>query len=168
MTAKAQAYLAHHIHGRTRFRIPDRRGDPTFLAEVARRLTRLSGVKDVNANPQTGSILVHHSVTLDTLLEGTLGTDVAEIAQFALNSPSLARRVRADVDAIDQAIRRYTGGEFDLNAVVSLALVAMAVLQLVRGRHTTVVPAVSLAWYATELMRRASEPPPHATEPSHR
>ena len=165
---RAKAYAAHHVHGRTRFRIPDRRGDPIFLTEVATRVARLPGVKDVDANPQTGSILVHHSLSLDTLLDGVLGPDVAEIVEFVLNSPPLARRVRADVEAIDQAIRRYTGGEFDLNTVLSLALIAIAVLQLVRPQRTAAGAAVPLAWYATELMRRGSEAPPHANEPSRR
>lgn len=165
---RAKAYAAHHIHGRTRFRIPDRRGDPIFLTEVAARVARLPGVTDVDTNPQTGSILVHHSVSLDTLLDRVLGPEVAEIVEFVLSSPPLARRVRADVDAIDQAIRRYTGGEFDLNTVLSLALIAMAALQVVRGRQTAAMAAVPLGWYATELMRRGSESPPHANEPSRR
>ncbi len=150
----ARAYAVHHVPGRTRLRIPERRGDPAFFEEAARRLARVPGVHRVDANPLTGSVLVHHAGDLDSLLDEAFGSDAGELMQFVLGSPALARLVRADIGAVDGTIRRWSGGELDLGTVAAFGLIGLAGVQLMRGQQA----AVSFAWYATELMRRWSEP----------
>lgn len=152
----AKAYAVHHLPGRTRFRVPERRGDGDFFKEIATRLDKCAGVKDVDANPLTGSILVHHDGDVEKLVFDALGCGLTEFLELELSSPPVARRVRGDIAAVDRGIRRYTHGELDLGTLTAFGLVAVAGVQLLRGQQPTA--AVSMAWYASELFRRWIDP----------
>ncbi len=150
----ARAYAVHRLPGRVRLKIPSRRSDEAFFAEVERRLRRLEGVTRVHANAVTGSVLVEHKGEIADLAREALGSDLGELVDIALGLPPVARRLNAEAQAIDTTVRRWSGGAVDLGTVASLALLAMAAIHLLRGRQPA--NAVSLGWYATELLRRSS------------
>jgi hypothetical protein len=155
---KARAHPVHSLPGRTRFRVPNRRGDAGFFAEVAHRLMQCAGVARVETNPLTSSVLVHHEGDLRELLARAAACGLGELVELELHSPPVARRLRHEVRALDHRIRDFTHGELDLSTLAFLALLAMAGVQLLRGQQPVV--AVSLAWYASELLRRWEEPQP--------
>jgi heavy-metal-associated domain-containing protein len=163
MSARPRVFPVHHIPGRARLRVPARRGDVAFFEEVGGRLRRLPNVTRVETRPTTGSILVYHSGALDQLIEAAFGSDLADLVELALRSPPVARRLQREAAAVDEIIRRYTGNELDLTTVASLGLFTFAGIQLVRGWRPAT--AVSLAWYATELMWRWSGPVERQEEP---
>src|SRR5262249_17499675 len=121
-----------------------------------KRLSACAGVSSVESNPLTGSVLVHHTVDIESLIVPAVAGGLDELVELALNSPApLARRVRDEAGAIDKAGRQHTPGELDLATVASIGLLAMAGIQLMRGQQP--VFAVSLAWYASELLHRWKE-----------
>ena len=154
---KPRAYRVHRIPGRIRFKIPDRRGDHAFFDEIAELLCRFSAVTQVESNPLTGSLLLHHLGDNDDgePMQATLNA-LAEIVELELSPPPVASRLRADVVEVDQSIQRYTRGALDLSTATALGLLALAGIQLLRGQQPVI--AVSLAWYATELLRRWKDP----------
>jgi hypothetical protein len=153
---KAKAHVAHSIPGRTRFRIHERRGDHAFFDEIAEVLRRCAGVTAVKSNPLTGSLLLHHSDDLDSpLMQAALGA-IDELVELELSAPPVARQLREDVIGVDQAIQRLSGGQFDLGTVTAFGLLGLAGAQLLAGQHPAI--AITLAWYATELIRRWEEP----------
>jgi hypothetical protein len=154
---KAKAHPVHSIPGRTRFKISERRGDHIFFDEVAGRLRNCAGVSEVECNPLTGSVLIHHSGDIDGPPMRAALHRLDEIVELELAPPPIARRLRADAIGLDQAITRLSGGEFDLSTVAALGLLALAGGQLVSGAQPVI--AITLAWYATELLRRWEEPP---------
>jgi hypothetical protein len=141
--------------GRTRLRILSRRGDRAFFAELTERLSASRGVRSVRADPLTGSVLVHHDADVPALLMEAAANGLGDLVELALTCPPVAKRLREDAVAIDQAIRRATGGELDLGTVAALGLLAMAGFQLVWGRRPA--SAASLAWYGAELFTRWRE-----------
>jgi hypothetical protein len=151
----AKAYAVHHLEGRTRFRVPQRRGDAAFFKEIADRLAQCAGIKGVETNPLTSSILVHHDGDIEGLIFQALGCGLTELVELELGSPPVARRLRADVVVADRRIRRYTHGELDLGTLAAFGLVIIGGVQLLRGQPTL---AVSMMWYASELMRRWIDP----------
>jgi hypothetical protein len=161
---KARAHPVHSLPGRTRLRVPNRRGDAAFFTELTHRLVQCTGVGKVETNPLTGSVLVHHEGGLRELLMHAAACGLGELVDLELHSPPVARRLRREVKAIDHRVRELTHGEFDLSTVAFVALLAMAGVQLLRGQQASA--AVSLAWYASELLRRwedpRSESEPHA------
>lgn len=152
---KARAYVVHRLPGRVRFKIPARRANRPFLAELERRLRRLPAVTGVATNPVTGSVLVTHEGALADLTEAAFGSEIGELVEMALEAPPVARRLKAEALAIDRSLQEVTDGEVDLATLASLGLLAMAAILLLRGRQPAA--AVSLGWYATELLRRSAD-----------
>ena len=156
---RPRAYVVHHVHGRVRFRVPAERANHPFFAELVRRMRQLPSVKAVTADPVTGSVLVTHDGHLPDLVSAALGSDLGEFVDVVMGLPPVARRLRAEITTIDHGIREASDGELDLGTLVSLGLFALAAVQLVRGPHRA--GAVSLGWYATELLRRSAAEAPH-------
>lgn len=144
--------MVHRSPGRVRLRVPARRGDRALFERIERSLGDVDGVRGVETNSKTGSVLIHYSGKLDALILRAAANGLGDMLDLALSVPPVALRVRGGVRSLDSAIRRITDGEMDLSTVASLALLAMAGVQLRRGQQPAV--AVSLAWYASELLRR--------------
>jgi hypothetical protein len=139
-------YVVHHLPGRVRLRLPSLRGEAETLGQVQGWIRQLPGVRRVQANPVTGSVLVHYDVEAEGALFtaarealALLGGDEAPPAN-ALQGLSLAAQV--------QRVRAAVG---DLAPFLSLGLVGLGALQAVRGN--TLAPAVSMLWYALDLLR---------------
>ena len=56
----SQAHIAHHVPGRLRFRIPDAKGNPERLEQARTALAILEGVRSVDVNPLTGSVVIEY------------------------------------------------------------------------------------------------------------
>ncbi len=61
MSSGEPFYFIHSLPRRTRLKVPGRRRDKAFFADIERRLSALMGVHAVTATPETGSIVVHHA-----------------------------------------------------------------------------------------------------------
>jgi hypothetical protein len=113
-----------------RLRIQERRGDDAWFEDVRRDLASFPGILRVQANPVTGSLLVRGR---DLALR-----QIPEVAGdrgwFAVDAPR-ARRGEAR-----QALRG-----------LATVFMMLAVIQAARGQ--IMVPALSLAWYAMEILR---------------
>jgi len=128
-----QAELVHTIPGRSRIRIPGRRGDSVFFASVATGLSTFQGVQKVEVNPLTGSIVIHHDVPIEGIAKAA-----EDLRLFALAATSGTQSLAAM-----QAL------PLDMRVVAALGFGALALLQIGRGQ---VLPqAATLAWYAATL-----------------
>jgi hypothetical protein len=150
---KAKAYAVHRLPGRVRFKIPSHRRKRRFFDELEQRLRRLEAVTDVKTNPATGSVLVEHRGEVGDLAIEAFGSDIGELCEFALSLPPVAKRLHSEVSSLDKTVQQMTGGEIDLGTLTSVGLFALGALQLWRGQTAS---AVTLSWYATELLRRSS------------
>jgi hypothetical protein len=155
---KAKAYAVHRLPGRVRFKIPSHRRKRRFFDELERRLRRLESVTDVKTNPETGSVLVEHKGEVADLARDAFGSDIGELCELALSLPPVAKRLHSEVTSLDKTVQDLTGGEIDLGTLASMGLLALGALQLWRGQPST---AVTLGWYATELLRRSANPALH-------
>jgi hypothetical protein len=161
---RPRAYRVHSIPGRIRFKIPERRDDHAFFDEIAELLRRFSALTQVECNALTGSLLLHHSGEIDGEPMQAALNALGEIIELELSSPPVARRLRAEVVEVDQSIQRYTRGALDLSTATALGLLVLAGIQLLRGQQPVI--AISLAWYATELLRRWRDPSDKSGDPA--
>ena len=53
-------HVVHRLPGRIRLNAPEAKGDRAFLHQVRQRLASADGVREVDANPLTGSIVVRY------------------------------------------------------------------------------------------------------------
>ncbi len=150
---KARAYAVHRLPGRVRFKIPSHRRKRAFFDELERRLRRLESVTNVTTNHATGSVLVEHKGEIGDFAKDAFGSDIGELVEIALSMPPVARRLQSEIISIDEAVQHFTEGEIDLGTLTSVGLLALAAVQLLRGQQAS---AVTLGWYATELLRRSS------------
>src|SRR2546429_6784768 len=58
------ARVMHHVPGRIRMKMPHAKGNEHLLAKIKEFLSPLPGVKDVEVNPITGSVIVYYNAAL--------------------------------------------------------------------------------------------------------
>jgi hypothetical protein len=124
------AEIVHRINGRLRLRVPERRGDDVWFADTRRALAGFPGVLRVAANSDTGSFLIRGK---DLALRRI--PEIAEDRGWFMLSDSHRHRKPAS----------------DALAGLAPVFFGLAVLQAARGQ--IMVPALSLLWYALEIIR---------------
>ena len=117
--ALPSAELVHQLPGRLRLRIAARRGDAAFFARTAEQIRSLAPVREVAANPRTGSLLICHHGPADALLSTAEDRGLFRITVAAAAMP--ARRS-------GRAIALFAPS----SAVAGLA--GLALLQTARGQ----------------------------------
>lgn len=153
-SGRPPAYIAHFTPGRVRLRIPRRRRDTAFFAEVKTAVEGWPGIDEVRANPRTASVLVFFSDPAAVLAHAQ-NSDLFEIREAEPSSPRrpaipLAHRAQEKARTLSRWLEQFTGGRTDLRSLLLLALVGAAAYELHRGNIRA--PATSLLWYASELL----------------
>lgn len=151
MTQKA--YIVHHIPGRLRLRVPDRRNDTEFFQEVSTRLSACDSVREVVVNPVTAGILVYYEGDLPTLLMEAMGAGLMELANVKLGLPPLvpvAERLLGRLREVDGRILQATHGTVDGTTITVIGLLLAGSLQVLRGQ--VLGSAVPLLWYAWQAV----------------
>lgn len=163
------AYQVHRTRERIRLRLPDRRHDTAFFAELCERLSALPGVVEVSGNPLSAGLLVRfHPTQAHALRAAIAATGRLQIVDGPPPlSPGL-NALRRAADRIDRSLEEQSGGSADLRTLAVLLLILLAAGQALRGQ--LLAPAASLLWYAFELLRfvppapEPNDPPP---QPGH-
>ena len=143
------AFITHLTRDRVRIKIPSKKGDAAYFASLKEKLAALSelpGIQRIEANPLTGSILVLHTLDLETLDLG-LVAQYSEFNQlFRLQQPPAKQTPAPGNKAGGRA-----AGEIDLKVLAILGFVGVAIIQLKRGH--IMMPAITALWYAYSLMK---------------
>jgi hypothetical protein len=134
------AHTAHASAGRTRVRVPERKGDVDYFSSSATRLAEFEGVLAVTPRAVTASLLIEHEGAFDPIA-GRARAEGLFALEPAPHEDPLAPRL----------------------AVPGLAgvLGALAVVQLFRQR--VLPPAITLLWYAASVAGRRHLPSASAT-----
>jgi hypothetical protein len=147
------ARLCHSSAGRLRLRVDAHKRDDRFFAEAKRQIETWPGVRRVEVNPLTGSVLILFEES--AAAPGEIERRARESGLFAVESSAAERKRMPPAEAavervrrLDERLREWTGGAGDLRSVVFLSLIAAGAFQLMRGK--VAAPAVTLFWYAAE------------------
>ncbi len=135
-----------------RLRVPEKRGDPTWLAELRSRLLAHPAIESVTTNPVLGSILLVFTEASAVAIEEYLGTEMG--LDLTNDPPPLAQAlsgVTQAVDVLDQMVGEMTAGGADLRTLAFLVFLGLALRQALRGE--VLGPALPLVWYAFDLLR---------------
>jgi hypothetical protein len=150
------AHVHHRVAGRLRVRVPGRRGDVEYFTRVARELSQVASVTRVECNPATGSVLVlHDGGSEDALFRSAEAGGLFTLGAAAGGAATLAQNAGAGLHVLDRWLRDATRGDIDLRSLILGAFVTMGVVQLSRGH--VMGPAVTLFWYAYQLMAKSSD-----------
>lgn len=139
---RSSARIVHHILGqRMRVRVSD--PTPTLLNEIRNRVQRISGVRSVNTNPTTGSILIVYSSEAPSDFCRALFGQVTDLIRLTTDSSpeigdysSTAVNLLSVIKQSDDQLRSKTGGSIDLKLLFPAAVVGLAALTLPTNLQT--------------------------------
>ncbi|MDP2903454.1 MAG: hypothetical protein Q8N96_10160 [Methylovulum sp.] len=157
------AYIKHHIPGRVRLKIPQKRGDYGYFDRIAELLAECPCITQLQLNPSAASLLICHG-TNDPFL------NIAEFAQtnglftilgeqpeetFSIPHLPIAKLTSTGFNHINEALMGFSQGRLDGRSVLILALIGLAVHQMTRSN--VLGAASSLLWYAFRLLKEENE-----------
>src|ERR1035437_7488266 len=99
--SQRSARVVHHVKGRIRVKLHDAKGNHRFLESVQQSLSPVAGVRHVDVNSATGSIVVHYDATMHPDFAQTLTDHGESEGLFSLEPAELS-----EVDAIANKIQR--------------------------------------------------------------
>ena len=169
----------HAIPGRTRLKIGALRGNPGLARELESRLGGEPGIRAVEANPATGSLLVRYDVEApgwrdhtrvlgDALHAVTPDVDTARIAEQLATMPAPANgavgieghQVMEFFRGLDEQVKATAGGP-GLKLLVPFALVLLGVRGILTSDTVATPRWYDFLWFgfATFLMLNAAGVP---------
>jgi hypothetical protein len=158
--------VVHASRGRLRLRIPD----SIVADELSAAVLREPGVVGCRWSSRTRSLVVlYRSEAADA---SGLTAAIARLTGTRAPSPNglghgpaalepgeaLIAGLRDTVGVVDDRVRQASRGTLSLGALVPLALIGWAVIELARGRTGPLAWSTAL-WYAHGLYRDYSQPP---------
>ena len=166
-TSRVAASVTHRLPGRTRLRIPARRGDAAFFERTIEQARALPSVRAARANPVTASLLLEHEGEIEPIA-AELGLGIAaplpparrrrrpiapqsplELASVGFGTAAavqLARGRFAGDSAVENLWNGLTAFRILKRPGLAAVLAGVGVVQLARGRVLN--SALSLAFYA--------------------
>src|SRR5208337_2162372 len=134
--------VVHALPGRVRLRVANVKGNPALARRAQEKLAKVPGIRQVEAQPGTGSLLIHYdmdqlySTASLEILSGTLGELFPEIEVLTLpawlaslaeipgagTGPAIAAGLTGSLQAANNQMAKLTGG-LDLKLLVPLVLI---------------------------------------------
>lgn len=147
------AHVAHHVRGRIRVRMPKNKRDHATLERVKRSISPMHGVKSVDVNSSTGSVVVNYDADQHADFPSTLArhaeannlftlapppvSEVDEMvetiekeAEFLAEHSETARAIVEFCKGLNQEVKKATNNNLDLQVLLPLGLAAYAFLNL--------------------------------------
>ena len=95
------AQVAHHVRGRIRLKVLGAKQNRALLDKVAESMGDVKGVRRIESNASTGSVLVHYDPSQLPQMEETVAAHGRSTGLYSLAPPQLS-----EVDQIAQDIER--------------------------------------------------------------
>lgn len=157
--------IVHAIPGRMRLKVGDVRENPTLAGELQRRLTSLPGVRTVEVNSRTGSVLILYKATAFTSTEALQelakplaelfpGVEINEVrswmssANGSGSAPSLTQGITSFFAGLNKNIETATGSAVDLRILLPLGLFLLGLRSLVSSENRPLPTWYDLFWFA--------------------
>lgn len=144
------AYVSHRMNGRLRVRIPGRKNDAGYFKRVSEGFAKCGGIREVEANPRTGSLLLTHTVALAQITDYAVEHGFFQLAPENVNGGPLSARLAADLGAVSDRFTALSKGQIDTRAAAFAGLAAAGLFQMLKRN---VWPAgITLLWYAVSVL----------------
>lgn len=162
---KVKLEIAHQTPGRIRMKVPAGKGNEPLLAQIREVFGVIPGVREVTANPLTGSLVIsydaedhdafhghfrqhyeRHAATPPPTAIDTIASKIEEEAAFLAGHSATARSVVDFCRRLDQELRSATGNAVDLKIVIALGLAGFTFFEI--GASAATPMWVTLAIFA--------------------
>lgn len=154
-----RAEIVHCLPGRLRLRIAEKRGDVVSLKKLADCLDSHPEVVSVDVKPNTGGLLVVHSLGSAWQPIGRFARDeglfaVASSGVSPPPVPSFAETTAASLKVMNRRFRQATGGTVDFQSAMFVTFLGLAVQQARQGY--VLGPAMTLILHAYGFLKEKS------------
>ncbi len=154
-----EAFVCHATTGRFRVKVPSRKGNVAFFSNLKDHFTLLEGVKEVEANALTGSVVFVHTTDLKAISAFAEEHSLFRVIKLESGTPALSRSVVKTFKDLDMGVKRFTGNELDVPGVAFLTLLGFGIYEISRGNFAA--PAWYTAfWYSMNIFLKSV---PHTT-----
>ncbi len=158
--------VVHALPGRVRLRVAKVKGNPALARQAQKKLAQVPGIRQVEATPGTGSLLIHYdgdqlfsAASLEILSETlaelfpeievlTLAAGLASLAETpgAATGPPLAAGLTGSLQAANAQLAKLTGG-LDLKLLAPLALILFGLRRLWAAEKATSPSWFDYLWF---------------------
>jgi hypothetical protein len=146
------AHLVHRTAGRMRLRVPTKRNDQVFFADLEERLRQVPRIEKALARPQTAGVLLHFAEgDGDRIAKAIDALDILSIDDLGARA---TRRLDAIVPNPDNAIsllHALRSGSIDRRKIAFAVFMLLLLHRLLRGGY--VAPGLALIWLIYEVWR---------------
>lgn len=158
------AFIKHHLPGRVRLKIPQKRGNINYFDRLADLFSECIGITELKLNPSVASVLICHRPDLpfQNIVEFaktqglfTLTEKPEDHEAIVIPNLPITTLAWAGLDQVDDSLLDFSQGRLNVRSLVFLSLVGLAIYQIKRG--SIMAPAASLLWYAFGLVNAESE-----------
>jgi hypothetical protein len=161
--------IVHAVPGRIRLKISRLKRDPKYAVAIRDRLLALPGIRSVEANPLTASVVVSYNAetTLPALVpslseafhafafpnldrkevEAMLTAPANGNGSHAPSTP-LASRIHSWLGTMDESVDWVTGGNLDLRVLLPLSLFVLGVGRLVSSSNVQFPTWFDFLWFS--------------------
>ena len=147
--------VVHRTTTRTRLRGRGMKGNAAYFEQLRGTLTQMAGVRAVQVNPLTESILVEHDVPIDPLLREAEQRGYLQLDLEPVERESYLVRVGRALQESDQKMHQASSGRVNLETLAFVGMLAGGIFQVVRGNG---LPAgVTMLRYAVEFVTSAAQ-----------
>ena len=147
------AWVVHRTAGRLRLRLPERKGDATYFADLASAVATLPGVLATRQNLLAASLVIEHDPDASdplTPAQASLGLRVIEGEPPTV--PPL-ESLTSGFAELERTLREASGNAADLRTLGFLVLATAGLVQVARGHAFSA--GSSLLWHAADLLRES-------------
>lgn len=143
------ASLAHACTGRARLCFSEKRGERQFFEALCDETVKLPGVKQVEARPLTGSLIVSHEGSTEELILAARFACVFD-AHDAPPAPEPSIEFESWKKWLDHALHEVGGPAASANSLAAFAFFLVALRQVARGQ--TLPPATTALYYGISIL----------------
>lgn len=140
----------HLLPGRVRFRVPSLVGAAERAESLAERLRTLEGVRQAQADPATGSVLIEYReavVEPELLFAATVRLLGLEKELERTPCPALVRELKAVFDSLNRVVYDRTSGTLDFSSAALLLLAALGVRKMTQEGAKSLPAGFTLVWW---------------------
>ncbi|MGO9611511.1 MAG: HMA2 domain-containing protein [Dissulfurispiraceae bacterium] len=152
------AYISHQTMGRLRVKIPSKKGAEGYFTSLKERLLGIEGVRTVETNPLTGSVLLVHGMDVRTIAEFAAANNLFSLQELNGYPAGLQQRISRTFKGMDAHLKTFTGGEIDIAGLAFLILLGAGIYQISMG-NLTALPWYGAFWYALNILLKSSSVP---------
>lgn len=147
----------HSLPGRLRLHVDSLVGDHKTSRDLAARFSRLKGIRSAEANPVTGSVLIHYdqeAVRPEVLFGAVVKLLGLEEELERVPTPVLTRELGLLGRSLDRAVYEKSGGLVNGWSLLLLGLAALGIRRALNDSTRLWPAGLTMVWWAVNGLKR--------------